>query len=389
MTFLITLLTIFRVAFVGDPQVDNTQELDYARRSVYSELRQRTDLGLVVVLGDLVNDKPGLIAPSKACLDSMSTPWLCTPGNHDKDVYGKRSGKPRDTATFRKSLGYVDTAFVCGGVNFILMDNVRTKGTADYEGGLREAQKQWLRETLCRCGKAPIVLCGHIPFSEFKSKDSLQAILAPYTARMLMMCGHTHNVWRGDSGYGCEEVQAGATCGSWWRGQKDAQGVPYALMNCGAPRGYFVAEFRPKARQWYRLSYKCVGRSSNEQLSAAVLDSTLYINVYGGSTMGSVSVKGGKNKKWTALKVSEAMAPEVKAVYDYNHETFSKQGRKWRKEHKSEFIPMRRLPSPHLWEGPGTLVGVGTNSASKAPSTIKIRYTDPAMRINVTEKIVN
>lgn len=377
MSILITLLTIFRVAFVGDPQVDSRQELDYARGSIYSELKQRHDLGLVIVLGDLVNNKAELIAPSAASLDSMSTPWVCAPGNHDKDVYDKKSGKPRDTATFRRTLGYTDTAFVSGGVNFILMDNVRTKNMADYEGGLTEKQKQWLSQALSATGKAPIVLCAHIPFTQCTGRDSLNAIVGPYAHRMLMMCGHTHNVWRGDSGYGCEEVQAGAACGSWWRGVKDAHGVPYALMNCGAPRGYFVAEFNPGAKQWYKLNYKAVARPDKEQLSATIVDNKLYINVYGGSTLGKVSVKGGAFKQWTELERSKAMAPEVKAVYDENHENMSKHDRKWRKEHKSEFIPMRRLASPHLWEGPAT--------AGK----IKILYTDSAMRIKRTEKIVN
>ena len=97
MNILLTLLTVIRVAFVGDPQVDNEQELSYARKSVYSELRSRHDLDMVVVLGDLVNDKVNLLAPSVASLDSLSVPWFCVPGNHDKDVYGKSTLKPANS----------------------------------------------------------------------------------------------------------------------------------------------------------------------------------------------------------------------------------------------------------------------------------------------------
>ena len=52
-----------RVAFVGDPQVDNEKELSYARRSIYDELRGRSDLDMAIFLGDLVNDDVSLLAP--------------------------------------------------------------------------------------------------------------------------------------------------------------------------------------------------------------------------------------------------------------------------------------------------------------------------------------
>ena len=378
MKILLTLLTVIRVAFVGDPQVDNEQELSYARKSVYSELRSRHDLDMVVVLGDLVNDKVNLLAPSVASLDSLSLPWFCVPGNHDKDVYPKSTLKPRDTASYHKALGYTDTAFVRAGVNFILMDNVRTREIAGYEGGLTDAQKQWLASSLASCSKGPIVLCAHIPFTQCVARDSLQAILEPYTDRMLMMCGHTHNVSRRHSEYGCEEVQAGAACGSWWRGAKDDRGVPYALMNCGAPRGYFVAEFKPSATRWYRLRYKAEGRPASEQLSVTDRDGRLYVNVYGASAEGKVMVKAvGKDacsspyRGWTVLERSKEMAPEVKAVYEYNRDVYGKKDRAWRKAHRDEFIPLRRLASPHLWEGPSY------------GGKIKVKYSDGAMKINL------
>ena len=92
MKTILILLSIFTVAFVGDPQVDNATQLDYARRSVYRELRERKDLDLVILLGDLVNDKTELLAPTVATLDSLPCPWLAVPGNHDRDRYTKEDG---------------------------------------------------------------------------------------------------------------------------------------------------------------------------------------------------------------------------------------------------------------------------------------------------------
>lgn len=405
-------LSILRVAFVGDPQVDDARELAYARASIYAELKGRTDLDLVVILGDLVNDKPELLAPSKACLDSLPCPWICAPGNHDKDIYSRpRKGKvskvaveprpregnaptlaveprpregsaptlavdprPRDTRTFRRVLGYTDTTFVLGGICFISMDNVRTVHTASYEGGLSETQKDFLRDAL---SSAPgeIVLCAHIPFSQCEGRDSLAAILSPFAERLLIVCGHTHFVSRGTSPFGCEEVQAGATCGTWWRGVKGDDGIPLALMNCGAPRGYFVADFKPswksnKSRQsantlhsgWYSLDYKCVGRKTSERMSVSVRDSLLFVNVYGGSAEGKVVIK--YNGRWHTLDLALQPAPEVMDIIDFN----SSQSREYRRLHKEEYIPMRRIRSPHVWSCP----------IPKGNGRLKVWYTDPS-----------
>lgn len=359
---LIFILSILRVAFVGDPQVDNEKELSYARASIYSELRERKDLDLVIILGDLVNDKPSLIAASKASLDSLPCPWICTPGNHDKDVHSKESQRPRDTRTFRQVLGYTDTAFVFSGVNFICMDNVRTVDKASYEGGLRETQKTWLEEAL-KQADGRIVLCSHIPFSAMKGRDSLSAMLAPYAERLLMVCGHTHSVRRSQSGYGCEEVLAGATCGSWWRGVKDRHGIPIALMNCGAPRGYFVADFNPREKNWYSLEYKCVGRNAEDQLSATVRDGKLFVNVYGGSTEGKVCVK--LKGRWIPLEPASEPCPEVQEIIEFNRSA----SREYRRAHKEEFIPMRRLRSPHVW-----------SCGLQGEKRIRIRYSDATYR---------
>lgn len=275
---------VLRVALVGDPQVDNPVEMGYARRSIYRDLRGRRDLDLCIFLGDLVNDNMSLLPESLSVIDSLPFQSFMVPGNHDRDVYRgpKSSGsmsRSRDFSTWRKLIGYVDTSFVRGNVRFIMMNNVRhaAAGMTDYVGGFTEKQKHWLDSVLvtdvARGGKtsrgsvarsrrpsrgsvtpALTILATHIPFSQMKGRDSVLA-LVPEQTRMLYVSGHTHFVSRDDS---IPEVIAGATCGSWWRGVKDSDGVPYALQSCGAPRGYFVAEIRRDGD--YTLRYKCVGR---------------------------------------------------------------------------------------------------------------------------------
>lgn len=435
---------VLRVALVGDPQVDNPVEMGYARRSIYRDLRGRRDLDLCIFLGDLVNDNMSLLPESLSVIDSLPFQSFMVPGNHDRDVYrgAKSSGsmsRPRDLSTWRKLVGYVDTSFVRGNVRFIMMNNVRhaAAGMTDYVGGFTEKQKHWLDSVLvtdvARGGKmsrgsvdrsrrpsrgkvtpALTILATHIPFSQMKGRDSVLALIPEHT-QMLYVSGHTHFVSRDDS---IPEVIAGATCGSWWRGVKDSDGVPYALQSCGAPRGYFVAEI---SRDWdYRLRYRCVGMDDevsvwgvrveceeavrtednivmgkDESEGVTVKEGggvyRLYINVFGGAPDGVVRVRGARRwrivsrgngvhdgadaqgfsrkKRDLVCERSTKTAPEVEQVIEFN----ASMSRDYRKSHRDEFIPLRRKPSTHLWQTTDFVSG-------PLPVYVNVVYRDSHMR---------
>ena len=443
---------VLRVALVGDPQVDNPVEMGYARRSIYRDLRGRRDLDLCIFLGDLVNDNMSLLPESLSVIDSLPFQSFMVPGNHDRDVYrgAKSSGsmsRPRDLSTWRKLVGYVDTSFVRGNVRFIMMNNVRhaAAGMTDYVGGFTEKQKHWLDSVLvtdvARGGKmssgsvdrsrrpsrgkvtpALTILATHIPFSQMKGRDSVLALIPEHT-RILYVSGHTHFVSRDDS---IPEVIAGATCGSWWRGVKDSDGVPSALQSCGAPRGYFVAEISRDGD--YRLRYRCVGmddevsvwgvrvegegavrpednivmgKDESEGVTVkeggfvrAKKDSgvyRLYINVFGGAPDGVVRVRGGRRwrivsrgngvhdgadaqgfsrkKRDLVCERSTKTAPEVEQVIEFN----ASMSRDYRKSHRDEFIPLRRKPSTHLWQTTDFVSG-------PLPVYVNVVYRDSHMR---------
>ena len=443
---------VLRVALVGDPQVDNPVEMGYARRSIYRDLRGRRDLDLCIFLGDLVNDNMSLLPESLSVIDSLPFQSFMVPGNHDRDVYrgAKSSGsmsRPRDLSSWRKLVGYVDTSFVRGNVRFIMMNNVRhaAAGMTDYVGGFTEKQKHWLDSVLvtdvARGGKmsrgsvdrsrrpsrgkvtpALTILATHIPFSQMKGRDSVLALIPEHT-RILYVSGHTHFVSRDDS---IPEVIAGATCGSWWRGVKDSDGVPYALQSCGAPRGYFVAEISRDGD--YRLRYRCVGmddevsvwgvrvecegavrpednivmgKDESEGVTVkeggfvrAKKDSgvyRLYINVFGGAPDGVVRVRGGRRwrivsrgngvhdgadaqgfsrkKRDLVCERSTKTAPEVEQVIEFN----ASMSRDYRKSHRDEFIPLRRKPSTHLWQTTDFVSG-------PLPVYVNVVYRDSYMR---------
>lgn len=380
---------VLRVALVGDPQVDDPTEMGYARRSVYRELRGRRDLDMCIFLGDLVNDNMSLLPESVGVVDSLPYQCFMVPGNHDRDVYrGPKSStyRRRDLSTWRKAVGYVDTSFVRGNVRFVLMNNVRPSdsGMTDYVGGFTERQKHWLDSVLNRgmgetSGRKPshvggtpalTILATHIPFSQMKGRDSVLALI-PDISRLLFVSGHTHFVSRDDS---IPELIAGAACGSWWRGVRDSDGIPYALQRCGAPRGYFIADIHRVGT--YDLSYKCIGRPASEQLSAWAVpnDSAgrsyrLYINVFGGSSDGDVRISGLGRKTYSCER-SLMAAPEVEQVIRLN----ASRSRDYRKAHRDEFIPLRRKPSPHLWQTTDLISG-------PLPAHVNVIYRDAHMRI--------
>lgn len=366
-----------RVAFVGDPQVDNEKELAYARRSVYKELRERKDLDLAIFLGDLVNDDVALLAPSRATLDSLPFPWACVPGNHDRDVY-RVKGKARDMTTYSRVIHATDTTFEQAGVCFIMMDDVRLEGKGGYEGGFREDQKAWLRAKLEALPADRLaVLCVHIPFNEFKAKDSLETIFSVHP-KLLLMCGHTHTMARHQlvfpGGLSVEEVLAGAACGSWWRGRPDRHGIPSATQNCGAPRCYYVVDFKNGG---YNLDYKVIGEPASVKASATLMDSTsLVLNIYGGSAEGEVQVKLPGRRGWIPVPRHKEVAPEVLETYQFN-KTLEKRSR------NPLFIPMLRHKSPHIWaldfaDNPAALEALRASSGR----TIRIRYRDPSMHFS-------
>lgn len=435
---------VLRVALVGDPQVDNPVEMGYARRSIYRDLRGRRDLDLCIFLGDLVNDNMSLLPESLSVIDSLPFQSFMVPGNHDRDVYrgAKSSGsmsRPRDLSTWRKLVGYVDTSFVRGNVRFIMMNNVRhaAAGMTDYVGGFTEKQKHWLDSVLVtdvargekmssgsvdrsrkpsrgKVTPALTILATHIPFSQMKGRDSVLALIPEHT-RILYVSGHTHFVSRDDS---IPEVIAGATCGSWWRGVKDSDGVPYALQSCGAPRGYFVAEISRDGD--YRLRYRCVGMDDevsvwgvrvecegavrpednivmgkDESEGVTVKEGggvyRLYINVFGGAPDGVVRVRGARRwrivsrgngvhdgadaqgfsrkKRDLVCERSTKTAPEVEQVIEFN----ASMSRDYRKSHRDEFIPLRRKPSTHLWQTTDFVSG-------PLPVYVNVVYRDSHMR---------
>src|SRR5699024_6750848 len=60
-----------KVLAVGDIQVGNKEEVDFAGRTIMSELALRDDYDFSIFLGDLVNDEPALFKPVQKMMDGL------------------------------------------------------------------------------------------------------------------------------------------------------------------------------------------------------------------------------------------------------------------------------------------------------------------------------
>jgi hypothetical protein len=126
------------------------------------------------------------------------------------------------------------------------------------------------------------------------------------------------------------ELSAGASCGFWWVGERDADGIPSALQQCGTPRNYFVLDFDDTH---YTMRCKAIGRDVRHQMTIHVtgidtLDThlrdmkdvpggQLMMTVYGGcdSTTVRCRIDGGE---WLACQKTKMIDPNVARTREMN-----------------------------------------------------------------------
>ncbi|SKB40917.1 3',5'-cyclic AMP phosphodiesterase CpdA [Sphingobacterium nematocida] len=325
----------FSFGAIGDVQVDNEQELDYAAQSIFSELANTHDHAFNIFLGDLVNDEMDIMAGVRDNIDLTSTPSFTLVGNHDRNT----ANQLNLTDQFNEFMGASTYAFNHGKAHFIVLNNVFSTGEKSYEGRIDDDQLIFIKNDLQYLKKsAPIVICQHIPMFATKNRDKIFELLEGYT-NVLILSGHTHVVSRSFYANGnIHELGAGATCGTWWRGEKDMYGIPLALMQCGAPRGYFKVSFKGDD---YSFKFKGVGQDEKRQMHA-VLDSTsLIANIYGSSDSSVVDVQidGGN---WVTMRKVDDIDPLVADIIEKNKlKTYPTIG--------STVLPLRARKSTHIW----------------------------------------
>ncbi|WP_407067674.1 calcineurin-like phosphoesterase C-terminal domain-containing protein [Marilutibacter alkalisoli] len=279
------------VLVFGDPQPKSTVDVDYYRRDIVEPLLQeqagagRPLASLGLSLGDIVNDDLSLYPVMNAQTARLGIPWLHVPGNHDLDF--DAADDTGSLSTFRHHFGPDTFAWEEPQASFIVLDDViyQPGQRPAYIGGLREDQFEFLEQYLAGARRDRLlVIAVHIPFFDttpgresFRRADRerLFAMLEPFE-QVLLLSAHTHmqqHVWHGpESGWhGREplhEYNVGATCGSFWSGVKDADGIPDTTMSDGTPNGH--ARMQVAADGGYSLQWKVARRGPQEGLSDAM-----------------------------------------------------------------------------------------------------------------------
>lgn len=344
----------FTINVIGDVQVSDFQEVDYASRTLWPELMVDSIANFNLWLGDIVNNNLTLYPQMRAMMDLLpSSSWTMV-GNHDRDVDDVRT---RQTASFSREFGAPTYAFTQGNVTFIVLNNVYGDGARSYTGKLDDRQLRFVKNLLkITPPDRRIVLSAHIPFAYMKNRNELLDLLKG-RGDVLALTGHMHavdrNFLKGD-GVTVHELIAGASCGFWWVGERDWEGIPSALMQCGTPKGYFRMKFTPKD---YEFSYKPTSQDASRQGSIWIADidtiqrhipdlqdykrGDVLVTVYGGCDSTLVMATLDNGVRLEAVK-EKGMDPNVARIREMNLS----------KNYPSKYSrknPFRRTASPQLW----------------------------------------
>lgn len=353
----------------GDPQPKNEADVGHYARDIVDPLVGEADAALGISLGDITHGNLSLYPSLIEVTARLRTPWLHVSGNHDRDY-----DAPSDEAslrTFSRHFGPDSFAWEQDGVSIVVLDNVIHEPAsgvpARYIGGLRESQFRFLEAYLAGLpAQRRVILAMHMPLFDsipdpvrdsFRDADRqrLYRLLERFENR-LVLSSHMHMQshvfhdaamgWR--AGTPLHEFNVGATCGAYWSGPKDAQGVPDTLMQDGTPNGY--ARLHWQADQAPMLSWYIARDADNPAMvlhapqvlrKGAFPGFAVYANVFMGRPDTRVEYRIGEGP-WRAMNRVAAMDAEV----------LRRNLAEARQTELSMYdMTPEALPSSHLWRG--------------------------------------
>ena len=341
----------YSFAAVGDIQVGDEAELNYAARSIGVELASNNNYDFHLFLGDQVNDNPPLLPVMKYFFSYLHSPTWTVYGNHDRFVSDSTTTDQAYNKVFRSSV----YAFNRGQVHFIVLNNISPKGRKGYEGMLSEDQFEFVKNDLKFVpDDYLVVISQHIPLRYIKNGKRLLEMLDD-RKHLLLLSGHTHTTERyfyKTKNSIVHELGVGASCGNWWTGEKNGYGVPQALMHCGSLPNYYIIDV---VKNNYSFRYKGIGQDAGVQMGvwieslaqtdtneASVNDSIQIVsNVFGGSDSTMVAIRL-NNAEPLLMTKTKIISPNVRLLVDKNKtEVYPTPG--------SVRNPLRKTASPHIW----------------------------------------
>lgn len=346
----------FRALLFGDTQVRTEQEVSWLDEDIVQDL-VGFDGAFGVTLGDLVFDRLHLFDELNATLGRIGIPWFSVVGNHDMNTDARVDESANET--FIRVYGPADYAFDWGPVHFVVLDDVfwswnEDKSRGGYRGHATERTLAFIENDLRHVPRDTLtVFLMHIPLAGLDNAAELMALFAdrPWT---LSVSAHTHYAredwldaddgWTGERPH--HHVVNVTTCGSWWSGERDADGIPNTTMRDGAPNGYTIVSFDGSE---YRLDFRAAREPAEHQMNVHLPDrivagrtakATLHVNVFAGGdrTRVAMRVDGGT---WRALDQVREPDPAYVALVQ--------------RERAMNPPPRPGLPDPidcpHLWKG--------------------------------------
>jgi hypothetical protein len=270
----------FKMLVFGDPQPYNEKEMDYFYRGIVKELEGVKGVEFGLSLGDLVGDNLDLHASYKNVIKHIGVPWYNVIGNHDEN-YDVLADSLSDES-YEKEFGPATYSFNHGKVHFIILDDILypdPRNGKGYWAGYTKQQLKFIENDLKYVPKDYLVIfASHIPIKESESDDSFRdedrnrifELLKdfPYT---LSLSAHTHiqrqdfltknQGWQQEKPH--HEYNVGTTCGDWYGGKFDEQGVPTSKMSDGTRKGYAYLSFN---KNKYAIDYKAAGMTADYQM---------------------------------------------------------------------------------------------------------------------------
>lgn len=354
----------FDVLLFGDPQAYNKNELRYFDERIVSELINPNHVSFGISVGDLVGDNPDLFVPYAETVKKIGIPWYNVIGNHDMN-YDIEIDEHSDES-FERVFGPSTYAFNFGKTHFVILKDIlrpdpRTQ--KGYWGGFTEKQLKFLKNDLKQVPKDHlVVLAFHIPIWEgyvgrdiFRDEDREQLFsLLKEFSYTLSISAHSHiqlnkfltaeDGWLQDKTH--HHLNLGTTCGAWYRGEQDSNGVPMSVMADGTPQGYAYLKINNNK---YEIDYKAAAYPDDYKMSiyhpkvmskARKAMANIYVNYFMGSDLDEVKfrIDGGK---WVRMIYT------IEADPSYLHLTH-----KW--DFTDEVLRGRRpgeaRPCFHLWK---------------------------------------
>lgn len=323
----------FRMIVFADPQVFSADAVSYYRADAIDELLgHKADL--VVTLGDITGDSPGLLDDMAAITATLGLPVYGVIGNHDRNY--DATNLEESPASFKQVYGPDWYSFDRGKVHFVALNTVYfTNNKSHYDSGLVDKELAWLKADLARVpADRAVCLMMHIPMikeSDDETQhgfDAMMDLLKDREGPVLAMAGHWHTNdsykmtpergWHGKAPFNAYVVPT--VCGGWWSGPQDYRGVPYADQSDGTPNGYTIWDFDGTS---YKARYKPSNFSDDfqariytpEMNDSAMTSQSVLADFFFAPSAAKVelSVDGGE---WKPMERVVMKDPWVRSIYD-------------------------------------------------------------------------